>query len=447
LKERVVIIFAFAICAGAQNSYSVHRLVSDLPGMAEHVDANLKNPWGLSASGSSPFWISNNHTGTTTVYNSDGNPFPDGNPLVVTIPAPASGGANQASSPTGQTFNDTGSFELAPGKPATFLFCAEDGTISGWNGSASPNALNLVDNSASGAVYKGIAVARGSDGPRLYAANFRAGTIDAFDGAFNPVPLPDELRGPIIPGYAPFNIQRIGQRLYVTYAMRNEEGDDDVPGAGNGYVYVFTLEGRLVTRLIEGGALNAPWGLAIAPEYFGPFSQALLVANFGDGKINAYDTCSGLWLGALADTDGKDLALPGLWALRPGNGHNGGEAGLLYFTAGIPGDGDIESHGLFGSIRPAPPATPPAIPAPPENVVVDIRNLRFTPDPISVAAGGTLTWTNGDSFTHTVKGDTAPFASGLLDRNATFIQTFDTPGTYDYHCTIHPFMRGKVVVR
>ena len=165
MKKRVFIIFASVICARAQNSYSVHRLVSDLPGMAEHVDANLKNPWGLSASGSSPFWISNNHTGTTTVYNSDGNPFPDGNPLIVTIPAPAGGGANQASSPTGQTFNDTGSFELAPGKPATFLFCAEDGTISGWNGSASPNALNVVDNSASGAVYKGVAVARGSDGP------------------------------------------------------------------------------------------------------------------------------------------------------------------------------------------------------------------------------------------------------------------------------------------
>ena len=201
-----------------------------------------------------------------------------------------------------------------------------------------------------------------------------------------------------------------------------------------------------MSRLIEGGALNAPWGVAIAPEFFGPFSQALLVANFGDGKINAYDTCSGQWLGALADTDGKDLALPGLWALRAGNGHNGGEAGLLYFTAGIPGDGDIESHGLFGSIRPAPPAPPPAAPRP-SNVAVDIRNLRFTPDAISIPAGGTLTWTNGDGFTHTVKGDTAPFASGVLDHNATFTQTFDAPGTYDYHCTIHPFMRGKVVVR
>src|SRR5204863_3091982 len=123
-------------------------------------------------------------------------------------------------------------------------------------------------------------------------------------------------------------------------------GADDLPGAGNGFVYVFSLEGALVARLVEGGALNSPWGLAIAPEFFGSFSQALLVANFGDGRINAYDSCSGQWLGALADSSGKALAVPGLWALRAGNGHNGGEAGVLYFTAGIAGADEIESHGL-----------------------------------------------------------------------------------------------------
>ena len=251
------------------------------------------------------------------------------------------------------------------------------------------------------------------------------------------------MRGPTIPGYAPFNIQRIGQRLYVTYAMRNDDGDDDVPGAGNGYVYVFTLEGHLVSRLIEGGALNAPWGMAIAPEYFGPFSQALLVANFGDGKINAYDPCSGQWLGALADTDGKDLVLPGLWALRAGNGHNGGEAGLLYFTAGIPGDGDVESHGLFGSIRPAPPTAATPAPPPPSNFTVDIKNLRFTPDAINIPAGGVLTWTNGDGFAHTVKGDTAPFASGVLDHNGTFTSDFRHPR--DLRLSLHdsPLHAGK----
>jgi uncharacterized protein (TIGR03118 family) len=254
LNQRLIIVLAVALCARAQNSYSVRRLVSDLPGMAEQLDANLKNPWGLSASGTSPFWISNNRTGTTTVYNSDGKPFPDAGPLVVTIPPPAVAGSGK-SSPTGQTFNDTASFELAPGKPALFLFCTEDGTIAGWNGSVSPGALNLVDNSASGAIYKGLAIARTTDGARLYAANFGAGTIDAFDGALNPVAIPDEMRGPTIPGFAPFNIQRIGQRLYVTYAMRDNDGHDDVPGAGNGSVYVFTLDGHLVARLIEGGYL------------------------------------------------------------------------------------------------------------------------------------------------------------------------------------------------
>ena len=443
MNQRFLIILAAVVGAQAQNSFSIHRLVSDIPGAADHVDANLKNPWGLSASGNSPFWISNNHTGTTTVYGSDGNSFPDPNPLVVTIPGPAGG----ASAPTGQTFNDIGSFELAPGKPALFLFCSEGGTIAGWNSSVSPSALTVVDNSGSRAVYKGIAVARTSDGPRLFVANFSAGTIDAFDGAFNPVPIPDDMRGPLAPGYSPFNIQRIGQRLYVAYAMRNDEGDDDVTGEGNGYICVFTLEGHLVARLTEGGALNAPWGMAIAPEFFGPFSQTLLVANFGDGKINAYDTCSGQWLGALADTDGKDLVLPGLWALRAGNGHNGGESGMLYFTAGLAGDGDVENHGLFGSIRPAPPTAAATAPPMPSSVAADIRDLRFTPDPINLPVGGSLTWTNRDGFAHTVKGDSAPFASGVLNQNATFTQTFDTPGTYDYHCTLHPFMRAKVVVQ
>src|SRR3954468_3202464 len=221
----MLVIFAAAVCARAQNSYSVHNLVSDLPGYAEQLDANLKNPWGLASSGTSPFWISDNHTGVTTVYNGDGKPFPEASPLRVTIPA-AAGGNGGASSPTGQTFNDTPGFELAPGKPATFLFASEDGTISGWSSAAGSSAMTLVDNSGSGAVYKGVAVASTSNGPVLYAANFSAGTVDAFDAAFRPVQIPDEMRGPIMAGYAPFNIQRIGQRLYVTYAMQDGDKHD-----------------------------------------------------------------------------------------------------------------------------------------------------------------------------------------------------------------------------
>lgn len=447
MKARFIVLSALAICARAQNSYSVRNLVSDLPGVAEQTDANLKNPWGLAASSTSPFWVSNNRTGTATLYNSDGKGFPDGNPLVVTISGAASARGDSISSPTGQAFNDTGGFELMPGKPALFLFSSEDGTIAAWNNVVDPsNARTVVDNSAAGAVYKGLAVARTESGPRLYAANFRAGTIDAFDSNFKPVPVSDEFRGPLIPGYGPFNIQRIGQKLYVTYAKQGDDGRDDVAGVGNGFVYVFSLDGQLLTRLIEGGALNSPWGVTIAPEFFGSFSQALLVANFGEGTINAYDSCSGQWLGSIADTNGKALVLPGLWGLRAGNGHNGGEAGEVYFTAGIPGNDDIESHGLFGSIRPAPPA-PSSPPSPPSNYSVEIRNLRFSPGTINILVGGVLTWTNADGFAHTVKGDAAPFASGLLDQNQTFTQTFDTPGTYHYHCTIHPFMQGEVVVQ
>ena len=450
MKARFIVLAAMALCVRAQNSYTVRNLVSDLPGVAEQTDTNLRNPWGLSASSTSPFWISNNRTGTTTVYDGDGKGFPAGSPLVVTISAGASSRGNSSSSPTGQTFNDTGGFELAAGKPALFLFSTEDGTIAAFSSAVDPsNARTVVDNSAAGAVYKGLAVALTESGPRLYAANFRAGTIDAFDSNFNPVAVPDEFRGPVLPGYGPFNIQRIGQKLYVTYAKQGDDGGDDATGAGNGFLYVFSLDGHLLTRLIEGGALNSPWGLTIAPEFFGSFSQALLVANFGDGKINAYDSCSGQWLGSMADTNGKALVVPGLWGLRAGNGHNGGEAGVLYFTAGIPGNDDIESHGLFGSIRPAPPApsSPPSQPSPPSNYSVEIRNLRFSPGTINITAGGVLTWTNADGFAHTVKGDTAPFASGVLDQKQTFVQTFDTPGTYHYHCTIHPFMQGEVVVQ
>jgi uncharacterized protein (TIGR03118 family) len=339
MKSRLIVLLAvLTICARAQNSYAVRNLVSDLPGMAEQTDANLKNPWGLSASSTSPLWISNNGTGTTTLYNGDGQGFPSGNPLVVTIPAPPSAGGKATSSPTGQVLNDTGEFELQAGEPALFLFSTEHGTIAGWNNSVdASNARIVVDNSAVGAVYKGLAVAQTPDGARLYAANFHAGTIDAFDTNFNPVAVPEEFRGPLLAGYGPFNIQRIGQKLYVTYAKQDGAAHDDVAGAGNGFVYVFSLDGHLLTRMIEGGALNSPWGVVIAPEFFGPFSQTLLVSNFGDGMINAYDPCSGQWLASLGDPNGKALAIPGLWGLRFGNGHNGGEAGVTVFYGGHSG--------------------------------------------------------------------------------------------------------------
>jgi amicyanin len=349
----VLLLCAAAGSIRAQNSYSIHNLVSDVPDLADQTDANLKNPWGLAASATSPFWVANNHSGTSTVYNSDGAPF----------------------------------------------------------------------------------------GPRLYAANFRTGAVDTFDSNFRPVSSTD-FGEPLIPGYAPFNIQRIGQRLFVTYAKQSGEGDEDLPGAGNGFVLTFTPDGKLMNLLAGGGALNSPWGLAMAPDYFGDFAGALLVGNFGDGKINAYDSCSGSWLGTLNGADGKPLQVPGLWALRFGNGHNGGEAGVLYFTAGIAQDGDLEDHGLFGSIRLAPPAAPA-----PANTEVAIQSLKFLPDTITIQAGSSIVWSNKDGFAHTVKADEGQFSSPLIDGNGSFTQTFTKPGAYDYHCTIHPFMRGKVVVQ
>ncbi|MCC6369164.1 MAG: TIGR03118 family protein [Bryobacterales bacterium] len=424
----------------AQNSYSIHNLVSDVPELADQTDANLKNPWGLAASATSPFWVTNNHSGTSTVYNSDGAPFPSASPLIVPIPVPQ--GENLMAAPTGVAFNDTMGFELQAGAPATFLFASEDGTISAWSNKVEGgNARIVIDNSASKAVYKGLTVASTPDGPRLYAANFRTGAVDTFDSNFRPVSSTD-FGEPLIPGYAPFNIQRIGQRLFVTYAKQSGEGDEDLPGAGNGFVLTFTPDGKLMNLLAGGGALNSPWGLAMAPDYFGDFAGALLVGNFGDGKINAYDSCSGSWLGALNGADGKPLQVPGLWALRFGNGHNGGEAGVLYVTAGIAQDGDLEDHGLFGSIRLAPPAAPA-----PANTEVAIQSLKFLPDTITIQAGSSIVWSNKDGFAHTVKADGGQFSSPLIDGDGSFSQTFTKPGAYDYHCTIHPFMRGKVVVQ
>jgi len=328
----------------APNAYIQHNLVSDQAGKADVTDPNLVNPWGISESSASPFWISNNHSGNTTLYNGSGAIIP----LVVTIPLPA--GQTGLSSPTGQVAtNGVQAFQLANGKPAVFIFDSEDGTIAAWNGGAA--ATLMVDNSASGAVYKGLALGANASGPLLYAANFHAGTVDVFDGTFKPATVAGGFKDSTIPaGFAPFNVANLGGKLYVAYAKQDDEKHDDVAGAGNGFVNVFDMDGNLQKRLVSNGPLNSPWGLAIAPATFGAFPGALLVGNFGSGNVNAIDPAVGTVLGTLADTKGNPIAIEGLWALQFGNGKNGGDQNTLYFTAG-PGD---ESHGLFGSI--APPA-------------------------------------------------------------------------------------------
>jgi uncharacterized protein (TIGR03118 family) len=347
--------------------YVQTNLVSDLPGVAQFTNANLVNPWGISASGTSFLWTANNGTGTSSLFNGAGV----AQALVVTVPPPSGG---TGSAPTGTVFNGTGMFLVGTGAPGLFLFATEDGTISGWNPGLGATAILEVDNSASGAVYKGLALGADSNGPLLYATNFHAGTVDVFDGTWAPVSTDGGFMDWRIPkGYAPFGIMTTpDNNVIVTFAQQDADQHDDVAGYGHGYVDEFDADGNLLRRLISGGELDSPWGLAIAPAGFGEFSGDLLVGNFGDGRINAYrlpltgrPMDSHAWgffdfrrgatfAGTFRDADGHPLTIPGLWGLRFGNGANGGPVTSLYFTAGIPGSvgtlDDVESHGLFGVI-------------------------------------------------------------------------------------------------
>jgi uncharacterized protein (TIGR03118 family) len=330
-----------------RNIYTQHNLVSDLPGNADHLDTRLVNPWGITSPPTGPFWIADNHSGLSTLYDGAGNSLP----IVVTIPPPI--GGTPPAAPTGIVFNGTANFNLSPGTPAVFLFAAEDGTISGWNPLVdATHAILKVDNSASGAVYKGLALGGNRSGTFLYATNFNAGTVDVFDSNFKPA-LHGSFQDPLIPaGFAPFGIQNIEGKLFVTYAKQDEVKHDDVAGPGNGFVNVFDLSGNFIARLISGGALNSPWGMALAPGDFGDLSSTLLIGNFGDGSINAFDQSSGKPKGQMLMPSGSPLSIQGLWGLIFGNGAQGGDPSILYFTAGIPGPGAVEDHGLFGEITP-----------------------------------------------------------------------------------------------
>jgi len=324
-------------CANAMASdlFVQFNLASDVPGLAKFTDPGLVNPWGISASSGSPMWLSINGNGTSELYNGLGV---KNTGLVVTIPGDET--------PTGTVFaNIAGSFN-----GDAFLFDSEDGTVAGWRGALGTTAetLKLPDPAN---VYKGIADANIGGNGYAYLANFRAGTIDVLKGNGGAPDLTGHFTDPSLPaGYAPFNVQNLGGVLYVTYAVQDGAAHDDVPGAGHGIVDAFDLQGNLISRLVTGGALNSPWGLALAPAGFGNFGGDLLVGNFGDGLINAYNPTTGAMQGTLLDTSGADLAIDGLWGLRFGNGAGGASPNTLYFTAGLDG----ESHGLFGEIVNAP---------------------------------------------------------------------------------------------
>jgi uncharacterized protein (TIGR03118 family) len=346
----------FAGVARGAEGYRQTNLVSDIPGLAPVTDPNLVNPWGLAVGvlfGTIPtfLWVADNATGVSTLYDGSGNPAPPPpqTPLVVIIP-PAGNGTIAA--PTGIVLNGTGQFLVSEGGlsgSAFFIFASEDGGISGWNPTVNPTrAILAVDNSGSGAIYKGLALASSGGANFLYATNFHAGTVDMFDSSFAPAgsftdPNPD------LAGFAPFGIQAIGSQLYVTYAKQDKAKEDDVKGPGLGFVDVFNTDGTFAKRLVSNGTLNAPWGLALAPADFGDFSNDLLVGNFGDGRISAFDPTSGEFQGLLRETNGSAIKIKGLWALVFGSGDpsgNGGPANSLFFTAGIAG----EHHGLFGTL-------------------------------------------------------------------------------------------------
>jgi uncharacterized protein (TIGR03118 family) len=322
------------------------NLVSDVPGLAAITDPNLVNAWGIGlAPSAGAFWVSDNGKDVTTLYTGDvnGQPFMK-NSLVVSIP----GGK-----PTGQVFNGTSDFVVSSGLfsgPALFIFASESGQITGWNPAVplpppSTQAQNGV--TVSGAVFKGIAL--GNDGTRnlLYAADFKNRQIRVFNGSFSATTVPGGFVDPRIPGnFAPFNIQNLGGKLYVTYAKQAPGGEDDAHGPGNGFVDVFDMNGNLLRRLASRGPLNSPWGLALAPPGLGKISNKLLVGNFGDGRINVYNPNSGRFLGQLANRAGRPIKIDGLWGLTFGNGVSAGQSNVLYFAAGP----DDEAHGLFGSL-------------------------------------------------------------------------------------------------
>jgi uncharacterized protein (TIGR03118 family) len=346
--------------ADDQSAYQVTNLVSDIKGEAPNTDANLKNPWGATWFPGGPLWISDNNAGVATLYDGQGNTVP----LVVTIPG--AGGA--AGAPSGNVWNPV-SFQgqfVIPGSTAAaiFIFVGEDGIISAWNPAVDPiTPMNGVgksmasvvhDNSAGGAVYKGLAFGSNVHGNFIFATNFNAGTVEAYNSNFKLTKLDGVFSDPDLPaGFAPFGIANVDNNLFVTYARQDAAKHDPVSGAGEGFVDVFSTDGVLIRRFASRGTLNAPWGVTRATEGFGRFSGDVLIGNFGEegafaGWINAFDN-RGQFLGELRTADGHPIAIPGLWALYFGS-FLASDGDTLYLTAGI----NHEADGLIAKITPVP---------------------------------------------------------------------------------------------
>jgi len=337
----------------AGSAFRETDLVSDIVGRAAHDDAKLVNPWGIVAGPHGELRVADNGSGVSTVYSANGT---SGSPLIIVPPA-------EAGNPTGMVSNTSESaFIVSSGEKSgrsSIIFASEDGSISAWSAEVDPDHAIRVA-STENAVYKGIALGHNESGAFLVAGNFHAGTVDVFNGHFAPVSWAGAFTDPELPeGYAPFNIANLLGSLYVTYAKQNEAKHDDVRGAGHGFLDVFDEQGHLVRRLVSQGPLNSPWGMVLAPRRFGPFGRDLLVGNFGDGTINAFDPNTGQVVGHLEGSPGTPIAIDNLWGLTFGRGSDRGESKgedasdaegspTLYFTAGI----EDEGHGLFGSLQP-----------------------------------------------------------------------------------------------
>ena len=336
------------------NDYVATSLVSDGSVMATTTDNSLKNPWGIALAPNAPAVVADQVTQEATSYDGMGAK----QSTVISIPAGLSGAAD----PTGVVANTTSGFVITSGSasaPAQYIFDGEGGTIAGWAASVNAqNAITEYDGGSSGAIYTGLAIATDSSGvTRLYAADFGTGKVDVFDSTFAKTTVSGGFTDPTLPsGYAPFGIQALtvnGQPLiYVAYAKPTSQGSRfALTGAGLGLVDVFDTQGTLQTHLIvAGGHLNAPWGIAMAPSNFGPVSGDLLIGNFGDGTIDAYNPASGAFVDQLATTSGMVIANSSLWGIEFGNGAANQPTNTLYFAAGIGGGMD----GLYGSITVAP---------------------------------------------------------------------------------------------
>jgi uncharacterized protein (TIGR03118 family) len=318
----------FTAASARADTYSWTNFQSDIAGVAQHVDPNLVNPWGMAASSGGTIWVADNGTGVSTLYNQNGN----ANSLIVAIPAKH---RHEGANPTGVVFNSTAFFPVTKNGtslPARFIFVSEDGTISGWNPTLDgTNALVAVEGREDN-IYKGLTMGMANNHNFLYATNFHRGRVDVFDENFHRVTMSGFVDPDLPRDYAPFGIRNFNGEIFVTYALQDHRKKDDVPGLGHGFVNVFDTSGNLLRRLIANGNLNSPWGLA-------EVEGELWVGNFGDGLINNYDPNTGVFIETLMRDDGTPLQFDGLWDLLPlGSG--------VYFTAGIA----EEEHGLFGLI-------------------------------------------------------------------------------------------------